>query len=129
MRMFYVALSRAQNLLVLAHPKGQGQRVDVEFHELLRTAAPIAGFDVRSVPKAKSAPDAPVRRFSYTSDYLAYQRCPRQYMLFEHYGFAPSRTQTMFFGSLVHATIEDLHQRMIAARRAKQAVQPAGPAT
>lgn len=120
MRMFYVALSRAQNLLVLAHPKGQGQKVDAEFRELMRTTAPIAGFDVRSVPKAKQEPGAAVRRFSYTSDYLAYQRCPRQYMLFERYGFAASRTQTMFFGSLVHATLEDLHHRMIAARKAKK---------
>jgi DNA helicase-2/ATP-dependent DNA helicase PcrA len=128
MRMFYVALSRAQNLLVLAHPKGQGQKVDAEFHELLRTAAPIAGFDVRSVPKAKEEPDAAVRRFSYTSDYLAYQRCPRQYMLFERYGFAASRTQTMFFGSLVHATLEDLHHRMIAERKATVAQQAGGPA-
>jgi DNA helicase-2/ATP-dependent DNA helicase PcrA len=129
MRMFYVALSRAQNLLVLAHPKGQGQKVDAEFHELLRKAAPIAAFDVRSVPKAKQEPDAAVRRFSYTSDYLAYQRCPRQYMLFERYGFAASRTQTMFFGSLVHATLEDLHHRMIAARKAKKdAAKPAGGA-
>ena len=119
MRMFYVALSRAQNLLVLAHPKGQGQKVDAEFHELLRTAAPITSLDVCTVPKAKPEPDAAVRRFSYTSDYLAYQRCPRQYMLFERYGFAASRTQTMFFGSLVHATLEDLHHHMIAARKAK----------
>jgi len=129
MRMFYVALSRAQNLLVLAHPKGQGQKVDSEFHALTGTAAPIAGFDVRSVPKAKQEPDAAVRRFSYTSDYLAYQRCPRQYMLFERYGFAASRTQTMFFGSLVHATLEDLHHRLIAARKAMHAAQPAGGAS
>lgn len=128
MRMFYVALSRAQNLLVLAHPKGQGQKVDAEFHELMDKAAPIAGFDVRSVPKSKQEPDAAVRRFSYTGDYLAYQRCPRQYMLFERYGFAGSRTQTMFFGSLVHATLEDLHHRMIAARKAKKATQQAGGA-
>lgn len=128
MRMFYVALSRAQNLLVLAQPRGQGQKVDAEFRELMRAAAPIADFDVRSVPKAKPEPDAAMRRFSYTSDYLAYERCPRQYMLFERYGFAASRTQTMFFGSLVHATLEDLHHRMIAARKAKKAAHPAGGA-
>jgi DNA helicase-2/ATP-dependent DNA helicase PcrA len=46
-------------------------------------------------------------------------------MLFERYGFAASRTQTMFFGSLVHATLEDLHNRMIAARKAKKAAQQA----
>jgi len=128
MRMFYVALSRAQNLLVLTYPKGQGQKVDAEFHELLKTAAPIDGFDVRTVPKSKQEPDEAVRRFSYTSDFLAYQRCPRQYMLFERYGFAASRTQTMFFGSLVHATLEDLHHRMISARKAKHEAQLRGGA-
>jgi DNA helicase-2/ATP-dependent DNA helicase PcrA len=126
MRMFYVALSRAQNLLVLAHPKGQGQKVDAEFHALMADAAPITGFDVSSVPTAKQEPDGALRRFSYTSDYLAYQRCPRQYMLFERYGFAASRTQTMFFGSLVHSTLEDLHHRMIAARKAPVVLEGSG---
>ena len=60
--------------------------------------------------------DGSLQILSAAGDYLAYQRCPRQYMLFERYGFAASRTQTMFFGSLVHATLEDLHHRMIAAR-------------
>lgn len=128
MRMFYVALSRAQNLLVLAHPKGQGQKVDAEFHELMAEATPIAELDVSSIPKARQEPDAAVRRFSYTSDFLAYQRCPRQYMIFERYGFAASRTQTMFFGSLVHATLEDLHHRMITARKAKKGEPQAGGA-
>jgi DNA helicase-2/ATP-dependent DNA helicase PcrA len=49
-------------------------------------------------------------------------------MLFERYGFAASRTQTMFFGSLVHATLEDLHHRMIAARRAKRGARSAAGA-
>jgi DNA helicase-2/ATP-dependent DNA helicase PcrA len=116
MRMFYVALSRAKNLLVVAHAKGQGQKVDAEFHELLDSAVRIPEFDPSSVPAAREEVEDVARRFSYTGDYLAYQRCPRQYMLFERYGFAASRTQTMFFGSLVHATIEDLHHRMISVR-------------
>jgi DNA helicase-2/ATP-dependent DNA helicase PcrA len=37
-------------------------------------------------------------------------------MLFRKYNFVPSRSQTMFFGSLVHQTLEDLHQRLIAQR-------------
>ena len=55
--------------------------------------------------------------YSYTADYLSYLRCPRQYMIFRRYDFAPSRAQTMFFGSLVHQTIEDIHQHLIAAKR------------
>ena len=36
MRMFYVALSRAKNLLVVAHYKGQGQRINSPFNEVVR---------------------------------------------------------------------------------------------
>jgi DNA helicase-2/ATP-dependent DNA helicase PcrA len=37
-------------------------------------------------------------------------------MLFRTYGFAPARSLTMFFGSLVHQSIEDLHQRLIGLK-------------
>ena len=48
--------------------------------------------------------------------YHFYQKCPRQYMIFRRYGFVPSRSQTQMFGSLVHRTLEDLHQFLIARR-------------
>jgi len=37
-------------------------------------------------------------------------------MIFRKYGFVPSRSQTMFFGNLVHQTLEDLHHYLIAER-------------
>jgi DNA helicase-2/ATP-dependent DNA helicase PcrA len=118
MRMFYVALSRAQNLVVIAHPKGVGQQVDRAFKPLLQgDIARIPHFDAGTIPPAKPDETELARRYSYTGDFQAYLRCPRQYMLFQKYGFAASRTQTMFFGSLVHQTIEDLHNRLIAVRQ------------
>jgi DNA helicase II / ATP-dependent DNA helicase PcrA len=118
MRMFYVALSRAKNLLVLAHYKGSGQRINPSFQALLNNGGVvrIPSFDVRTVPEAKLESDDLARNYSYTGDYLGYQKCPRQYMVFRRYGFVPSRTQTMMFGSLVHQTLEDLHQYLIAQR-------------
>ena len=38
-------------------------------------------------------------------------------MAFSKYGFAPSRTTSMFFGQLVHQTLEDLHNKLISERR------------
>jgi len=118
MRMFYVALSRAKNLLVLAHFKGAGQRINPPFQTLLSTGGVvrIPGFDISTVPEAKLESEELARNYSYTGDYLSYQKCPRQYMVFRRYGFVPSRTQTMMFGSLVHQTLEDLHQYLIAQR-------------
>lgn len=117
MRMFYVALSRAKNLLVIAHFRGQGQRMNEPFSEFLDSGFPrIPAFDVNTVPPAKLEDQKIPESYSYTGDFMLYQKCPRQYMLFRKYGFVPSRSQTMFFGSLVHQTLEDLHQQLIDFR-------------
>ncbi len=116
-RMYYVALSRAKNLLVLAHFKGRGQRINPSFRALLGDGFPrIARFDVGAMPVAELDRDALPRSYSYTSDFLTYKKCPRQYMIFRKFGFVPSRSQTMFFGSLVHRTLEDLHHEVIRRR-------------
>jgi len=117
MRMFYVALSRAKNLLVLAHFKGSGIRINEPFRTMLNDRLPrIPNFDLETVPAASLDNDELPRNYSYTGDYLLYQKCPRQYMIFRKYGFVPSRSQTMLFGTLVHRTLDDLHQYLIAKR-------------
>jgi DNA helicase-2/ATP-dependent DNA helicase PcrA len=118
MRMFYVALSRPQNLMVIAHYKGSGQSVNEPFRSLLNESIPrIPGFDISTLPDARIKTDELPKNYSYAGDYILYQRCPRQYMVFRKYGFVPSRSQTMFFGSLVHQTLDDLHQFLISRRK------------
>jgi DNA helicase-2/ATP-dependent DNA helicase PcrA len=117
--MFYVALSRAKNLLVVAHPQGRGVKTHFAFKSILdKSMTTIPKFDFDTLPAAKVEVKDVSKSYSYTSDYLAYQKCARQYMLFRKYGFSPSRSQTMFFGSLVHLTLEDLHNRLIANKGA-----------
>lgn len=121
MRMFYVALSRAKNLLILAHHKGRGQYVTEPFKSMLNRSFPrIPDFDLSTLPAADGEDDSLPRNYSFTADYLLYRKCPRQYMIFRKYGFVPSRSQTMFFGSLVHRTLEDLHQMLIGRRETNQ---------
>jgi DNA helicase II / ATP-dependent DNA helicase PcrA len=117
MRMFYVALSRAKNLLVLAHFTGKGQHLHTAFANMVDNGVPcIPDLKLSTLPAEKLVEQEIPENYSYTGDYLLYRKCPRQYMLFRKYGFVPSRTQTMFFGSLVHQTIEDLHQHLIDHR-------------
>ncbi|MEI7989502.1 MAG: ATP-dependent helicase [Chloroflexota bacterium] len=114
MRMFYVAASRAKNLLVIAHFKGRGQHINKEFDDLLDERFPrIPDLDFAALPSASLQDEALPKSYSYTSDFLTYRKCPRQYMIFRKFGFVPSRSQTMFFGSLVHRTLEDLHHELI----------------
>lgn len=117
MRMFYVALSRPQNLLVIPYYKSQGNYINEEFRRMIGNTFPrISELDLTTVPAADEDDEDIPKNYSYTADYLLYQQCPRQYMIFRKYGFAPSRSQTMMFGSVVHQTLEDLHQLLIARR-------------
>lgn len=117
MRMFYVALSRAQNLLIITHLGGPGNFASEPFKTILNgDIMRIPDFDVKSLPAAKPDDKDLPKNYSYTADYLAYQKCPRQYMIFRKYGLIPSRSQTMMFGSLIHRTLDDLHQFLIAQR-------------
>lgn len=118
MRMFYVALSRAKNLLVIAHLKGPGQSMNEPFKQLLNAEEMlrISDLDLDTIPENRDAENQLPRAYSFTSDFLAYRKCARQYMVFNRYGFVPSRSQTMLFGSLVHRTLEDLHHELIRRR-------------
>jgi DNA helicase-2/ATP-dependent DNA helicase PcrA len=117
-RMFYVALSRARDLLVIADYRGQGYSRKEPFASMLDGALPrIPNFEVTSVPKSDVQDIDLPRNYSYTSDYLFYLKCPRQYMIFRKYGFVESRSTTMFFGSLVHQTLADLHEHLISKRQ------------
>jgi DNA helicase-2/ATP-dependent DNA helicase PcrA len=109
MRLHYVAFSRPEKLLVLtshASPKdhfaniwqGLPQWPYVQ-QDLL--AAQSFALKNRMVPK---------RAFSFTSDLKLYETCPRQYQFFREYDFTPSRSAVIFFGLLVHQTIEEIHR-------------------
>lgn len=120
MRMFYVALSRAKNLLVISQFKGTGQTTYRPFENLFEKNLfeHPDEYDLSNLPSAKLTDEGLAKVYSYTGDYLAYKRCPRNYMAFNKYGFVPSRSQTIFFSSLVHRTIEDL-QNYVAEQEKK----------
>jgi DNA helicase-2/ATP-dependent DNA helicase PcrA len=53
----------------------------------------------------------PIKKsYSFTGDLKIYETCPRQYEFFREYDFTPSRSAVIFFGLLVHQTIEDIHR-------------------
>ncbi|QDZ80156.1 ATP-dependent helicase [Priestia megaterium] len=118
MRLFYVALSRAEKMLIIANPTGRGTRTHVTFKELFKEKSykTIPEVDVSTLSRVELKEDEIPKVYSYTGDYLLYLKCPRNYMVFKKYGFVPSRSQTMFFGNLIHKTIEDIHNRIISMK-------------
>ncbi len=110
-RQYYVAFSRAMNILVLAGNQHNG--IAQYFDEV-----------VASLPQWPSSKDAllkvkPFRskgrtqakpRYSYTGHISMYETCPRQYQFYREYQFIPSRPADTFIGLLVHQTIEKIHR-------------------
>lgn len=121
MRVFYVGLSRAKLMTVLPFFDRGKQNTSEEFLKILEKEdlPTINTLDFKELPIAELEREDLGKNYSYTADYLNYQQCPRKYMIFKKYGFVPSRSQTMFFGSLVHQTIEDLHHLLITERKKK----------
>lgn len=121
MRVFYVGLSRAKLMTVLPFFDRGKQNTSEEFLKILEKEElpTLDTLNVNDLPIAELEREDLGKNYSYTADYLSYQQCPRKYMVFKKYGFVPSRSQTMFFGSLVHQTIEDLHHLLITERKKK----------
>jgi DNA helicase-2/ATP-dependent DNA helicase PcrA len=116
MRKYYVALSRAQELLIICNIKRSRME---EFAELIESVPSLGDLNVKKLNFKHRAEKPLPRAYSFTADYMSYERCPRQYMFFRRHAFSPAHTQTMFFGSLVHKTLEDLHNHIISLRDSK----------
>ncbi|MBQ3585410.1 MAG: PD-(D/E)XK nuclease family protein, partial [Synergistaceae bacterium] len=112
-RMFYVAFSRAQDLLILTCCEDRNtpskyfediyNRLD-DADESLRPSetdiSPVKGSGLK-------------KSYSFTGDILTYEICPTQYKFFRELEFLPGRSTNTFTGTLIHAVLEDIHRAVI----------------
>lgn len=115
-REYYVAFSRAEHLLI-AYSEGRPHR----YFEPLAGRLPLTE-SLSLEELASRIPTQPRRdedwkpTLSLTAHIDAYRRCARQYRLFHEDGFSPSFAQQVFFGTVVHQTIEDIHRHVLDGR-------------
>ena len=109
MRLHYVAFSRPENMLILtAHEPPKDHFASIweglpQWPYVQKSLLASQRFEVQNrIPVKKT--------YSFTGDLKIYETCPRQYQFFREYDFAPSRSAVIFFGLLVHQTIEELHR-------------------
>ena len=119
MRLYYVAFSRARDLLVLTG--NQQKKISPRFNGIFQglPAWPEARDDLLatgSFERGKRGATKP--RYGFTSHIALYETCPRQYLYYRQYKFAPSRPADTFFGLLVHQTLERVHRIVLDGRLA-----------
>jgi len=115
MRLHYVAFSRPERLLVLtAHepPKSHFTRIWEGLPQW-----PYVRKELLAAQRFELHERMPVKKsYSFTGDLKIYETCPRQYQFFREYDFTPSRSAVIFFGLLVHETIEEIHRIALDGR-------------
>lgn len=107
-RLFYVAFSRAQNILVLAKD-GNAKEFD------LKALPHISEFN-DSTKFERIKPVKYKHIYSFTSHIGMYDGCPRQYKFYKEYGFKQSDMFHTTVGSLIHAVLEDLNNAAAEGR-------------
>ncbi len=109
-RLYYVALSRAKQLLVCS----SGKKPQSYFNTLWKhtTSWPFTYPRLIHIPVYIQTGEhqAPKPRYGFTSHIQTYNTCPRRYQYFYEYQFQPSRTAETFFGLLIYQTVERIHR-------------------
>lgn len=115
MRLHYVAFSRAEKVLVLTSDDQPKDHFAAIWQGLPQW--PYVQKDLLAAQQFEPKQRMPIKRsYSFTGDLKVYETCPRQYQFFREYDFTPSRSAVIFFGLLVHQTIEEIH-RIVLDRR------------
>ena len=109
MRLHYVAFSRAQKVLVLTANEQPKEHFAPIWDGLPQW--PYVQKELLSAQRFVLRERMPIKKsYSFTGDLKIYETCPRQYQFFRYYDFTPSRSAVIFFGLLVHQTIEEIHR-------------------
>lgn len=115
-RVYYTAFSRAQNLLVLTADetgKAKGRGEPSKYFANCYAELPNYWDKDIDYSKIKCEPvkDVNIKQsYSFTSHIAVYENCSLQYKFFKDLGFIPVQEGATMFGTLVHATIEDVHK-------------------
>jgi DNA helicase-2/ATP-dependent DNA helicase PcrA len=109
MRLHYVAFSRPQKVLVLTAHEPPKDHFTPIWQGLPQW--PYVQKDLLAAQRFEARERIPVKKnYSFTGDLKIYETCPRQYQFFREYDFTPSRSAVIFFGLLMHQTIEEIHR-------------------
>lgn len=117
-RRYYVAFSRAEELLILTtpiRPRGAWPMPGKMFKEAFNDLEDYYDHDysfeeyVFKPVKASNLKQS----YAFTSDLSKYERCSVEYKMFRELGFSEIRVGSTLFGSLVHQTIEDIHEAIL----------------
>lgn len=116
-RDFYVAFTRAKNLLVLLPGLGKKGRnsqhykitYNEDYYDLFSAYPSIANCEFDNYKCDSNETKSILESYTYTKHIELYKKCPLRYKFYRELNFVEPSTINTFFGTLVHQTIEDIN--------------------
>ncbi len=122
-RLFYVAATRAKDLLIVAtadvvNKRGGGPSrfVSEMFGENLKQAAQWTQEKILVINSNEGQSSQPRRRYSF-SDIIYYVQCPLRYKYAMVYGLEAPWQEPVNFGANVHRILEKIHRYLMAGEK------------
>lgn len=114
-RKMYTAFTRAKNLLVLAGMQtGYRTQNDKIFARPLAEVQHYVGEQsLDGLVFGKVADVALPQSYAFTTHIEVYESCPLQYFFLREQGIPSAKTIHMQYGTLVHTSIDEFHQRLL----------------
>ena len=117
-RLFYTAFSRAQDMLVMTWEKKPHLKL-----EKLLSQVPNGIKQTLSAPKRRLKPvkkSDVIQPYTFSEHFNLFSSCPRQYHFFQELNFVRYEKEPWLFGTLVHHTIQDIHQKVLEQQKNSQ---------
>lgn len=114
-RLYYVAFSRAQDMLILTTnvKDGRGRKPSKYFADTYNKMIDFNNNNLSLISFNEVKENNLKNSYAFTSDVTLYENCSLQYKVYRKLGFSPVRVGATLFGSLVHQTIEDIHKTVL----------------
>ena len=111
-RKFYVAFTRAKNLLVLSsYELGVSEKFKNFFFSV--SSVNSLKFDIDTVKLDKFDEKKDKKIISYTTDISVYNLCPRKYWFIREKEYSTFEKRRLAFGNIVHKAIEHINKLFI----------------
>lgn len=111
-RKYYTAFSRAKDLLVLSGHNGSFNKVSKDFSVVLDRVENFSIDEINIEPEEKKE-RFEKQSYSYTRDISKYLKSPIEYYYEEILKFRLPKTKALFYGSIVHESIEYFVKELI----------------
>jgi DNA helicase II / ATP-dependent DNA helicase PcrA len=122
MRQYYVAFSRASKILILTTSNQPNYLSSLIYNRLNEWTIIDKKLLYNQKFKSKKRFN-PKKSYSLTSHINTYELCPLRYQFYKEYDFSPSRSAPRTFGSLVHNTIEEIHNIILDKNKSKLTIE------